>query len=260
MDRIKISVFLMCMGAIIITSNLLAQEITSAESNVTFDFGADLMSRYVWRGTQFGGNSPSLQPNISVGFAGIEFGAWGAYSLGGLNTDQEFDLYLSYTFLNDLFSLTVTDYYLPDESTDYNYVKFNKDETGHLLEGTVSFNGTENLPFRLLAAFNFYGNDAIKLNTDGSKKGIQYSNYIEVGYAFKVNNIECDAFIGGTLNNPDADMNEVGFYGTGSGIVNLGLTASKEIELSEKFSLPVTASVITNPQAEHVFFVFGFSF
>jgi hypothetical protein len=260
MNRIRISVLLMCVGALLFTNRMYAQETSPAAGRVSFDFGADLMSRYVWRGTQFGGSSPSLQPGISAGIGGLEIGAWGAYSLGGANTFQEFDLYLSYTFLNDLLSVTVTDYFFPEEGADYNYAKWSSDETGHLLEGTVSFNGTGNFPLRLLAAFNFYGNDALTLNGDGSKKGIQYSNYFEAGFTFNVNNIGCDAFMGGTLSSPDAAMNETGFYGTGPGIVNLGFTASKEVEITEKFSLPIAASVIMNPQAEKVFLVFGFSF
>ncbi|MBE0674824.1 MAG: hypothetical protein IH591_09205 [Bacteroidales bacterium] len=260
MERIRIPVFLMCLGALFFTTGMYAQESGTSDSKVSFDFGADLMSRYVWRGTQFGGTSPSLQPGLSVGIAGLEIGAWGAYSLGGNNTDQEFDLYLSYTFLNDLLSITVTDYFFPEEGADYNYTQWNKDETGHLLEGTISFNGNENLPIRFMAAFNFYGNDAITLNGDGTKKGIQYSNYFETGFTFNANNISCDAFLGGTLSSPDEDLNETGFYGTGPGIVNLGFTASKEIEITDSYSLPITASVITNPQAGKVFFVFGFSF
>jgi hypothetical protein len=260
MNRKRISITLMCLGVLFITNNVFAQETATAESKVSFDFGADLMSRYVWRGTQFGGNSPSLQPSVSIAFEGVEIGAWGAYSLGGLNTGQELDLYITYTFLNDLLSLTVTDYFFPDESAVYNYAEWNNDETGHLLEGAISFNGSDNVPLRLLAAINFYGNDAIKLNADGSKKGIQYSHYFEAGYAFEINETACDAFIGGTFSNPDEDMNESGFYGTGPGVVNLGLNVAKEIGISDRYSLPLTASLITNPQAKRVFLVFGFSF
>jgi len=260
MKEIKFSILLLCFCTVIFANNLFAQETNDDQSKLTLDFGADVVSRYVWRGTQFGGNAPSIQPALSVGLRGFELGAWGAYSLSGQNYGQEFDLFLSYTFLNEMFTLTVSDYYFPDDSLEYNYVEWNRDATGHILEGTVAFNGTENLPLRFLAAFNFYGNDAITLNDDFSKKGIQYSNNIELGYSFAVNSILCDAFIGGTLSNPNIDKGEAGFYGTGPGIVNIGLTASKDIAISDKFSLPVTASIITNPQAESVFFVFGFSF
>ena len=41
-----------------------------AESSSPVDIGADLMSRYVWRGTDYG-SSPSIQPYIELGLGGI---------------------------------------------------------------------------------------------------------------------------------------------------------------------------------------------
>ena len=40
------------------------------------DFGADVVSSYVWRGTQFG-EGPHIQPYISAGKGGFEVGLWG---------------------------------------------------------------------------------------------------------------------------------------------------------------------------------------
>jgi len=40
---------------------LYAQEETEESSPI--EFGADLMSRYIWRGCDLGGKSPSLQPS-----------------------------------------------------------------------------------------------------------------------------------------------------------------------------------------------------
>jgi len=256
----------------LLVTNLFAQSETENQSPFTYNFGADIVSRYVWRGTQFGGNSPCIQPGVSLAYKSLELGAWGSYSLSGLNTSQEFDLYLSYTFLNDLLTTTITDYYLPTEGTDYHYFKYGKDVTGHLFEASISYNGTADLPVSVLAAVNFYGADAIKLQDDlastdfNSKTGIQYSNYIEIGYTTNIKEQELKVFLGGTLNNPQkANANtgfvgEAGFYGTGPGIVNFGVSTSKEIKITEHYSLPVSASIITNPQAEKVFFVFGFTF
>jgi hypothetical protein len=261
MKNVKNLTLLLCLSALLFNTNLFAQESQENKSAISFDFGADVMSRYVWRGALLGGSSPSIQPGVSMGIKGLEFGAWGAYSLGGKNTSQEFDLYLSYTFLNDMLTLTATDYFLPTEFAAQKYFEWNKDKTGHVLEGTVAFNGTENLPISFLFAMNFYGADAMKLKSDGvTTDGIQYSNYFELGYSFGLNSVDCNAFIGGTLNNPDTKLGEGGFYGNGAGIVNLGLTAAKEVKITDNFALPLSASIITNPQAEKIFFVFGFSF
>jgi len=242
------------------------------KENPKLNFSADVMSRYIWRGSQFGGNSPSLQPSVNLSWNGLELGAWGAYSLGGTNNAQEFDLYLSYTFLNDLMSLTVTDYYFPVEGDDYNYFEFNHNQTGHVLESTINFNGNDKIPFEFLLAVNFWGADAATIgntaaNADFNQKtGIQYSTYAELSYNHSMSNdVDFNAFLGVNLSDPQAANpnngynGESGYYGSKSGIVNLGCTLTKEIAVNEKFSLPVSASIITNPVDRKVFFVFGFS-
>jgi hypothetical protein len=50
----------------------------SAYSQVSF--GADVVSRYVWRGTDFG-NSASVQPTLGFSFGNFEIGALGSYAL-----------------------------------------------------------------------------------------------------------------------------------------------------------------------------------
>jgi len=267
----KIYQIAICFGILCLAFNAISQDSTET-SKLNFDVGADLVSRYVWRGTQFGGFSPSIQPGASVAIGDLEIGAWGSYSIGGANPYQEFDLYISYTLLDGMLSLTLNDYYFPDEMTDYKYFRYDKDETGHIFEGSVSFNGTESFPVSLLLAINFFGNDARKINDDpnsldfNQEDGIQHSSYAELGYSTSINDVVIDAFMGIALNNPKkADANtgyigETGFYGEGLGVVNLGFTASKEIKITEKYSLPVFGSIITNPQAEKVFFVFGISF
>ena len=51
-----------------------------------FSFGADVQSRYVWRGAQLGGESASLQPSVEYTNGKLAVGAWAAYSLGGTNS------------------------------------------------------------------------------------------------------------------------------------------------------------------------------
>src|SRR5690625_7567021 len=51
---------------------------TDAEAQ-RFNVGADIVSRYVWRGTDFGG-SVSIQPTLSFSAGGVEAGTWGSYA------------------------------------------------------------------------------------------------------------------------------------------------------------------------------------
>jgi len=213
------------------------------EKESAFQINTDIFSRYVWRGTDFGA-SPSIQPCISYTKGGLEAGVWAAYTTNRFQT-QEFDLYITYTFLKEMISLTLTDYFFPNEQKKGNrYFEYDKDNTGHIFEFSASFNGTEKLPLEFLVATNIYGDDAKKKNGD-----IFYSTYLEAAYAFK--NLKLFAGF---------NFTESGFYANNIGFCNIGATFEKELKITELFSLPVSASVITNPQTENVFLVVGISF
>ena len=56
------------------------------------DFGADVVSSYVWRGTQFG-EGPHIQPYISTGKGGFEIGLWGSFPTTAAGGGNELDAY-----------------------------------------------------------------------------------------------------------------------------------------------------------------------
>ncbi len=239
-----------------------------SQNESPIQLGADIMSRYVWRGVNLGGSSPSLQPWVKLNtyskdsVHNFTIGAWGAYTFSQ-TSNQEVDLYLTYTYKN-MVSLTVTDYFFPEYySSDNrnNFFNYDQDSTCHVFEAIASFNGTESFPFTFSFGMNFYGNDARKINDDGSAGKIFMTKYVEVGYKKNINGVDFNAFIGAAIDKPSNDRGEVGFYGNKtSGVINLGFKASKSIQISDKFSLPVQASLITNPEAENIFLVFGISF
>jgi len=225
-----------------------------AQVTTSFDAGADLMSRYVWRGQNLGGSAPSIQPYAEFTAGGFTLGTWGAITTSGGLSVQENDLYLSYK-IKDVVTLLVTDYFVFDEAAGNNhFFEFNQDSTAHLLEAAVSFDGTDKIPFTLMAAVNFWGADALK--ADGKK---QFSSYIELGYNGKCKETEYNIFVGLTPTNPDTKNGEWGYYGEKAGFINIGIKAKKEIKISDSFSLPVSTSFIVNPQSEKVFLVFGIS-
>ena len=75
--------------------------------------------------------------------------------------------------------------------------------------------------------------------------------------AYKINlksiGVDLKPFIGGILFGSS-------WYGPYAGVTNLGLTAKKEIPVTAQYALPVQVSLVTNPQAQSVFFIFGISF
>jgi len=228
-------------------------------SSVSFNVGADIVSRYIWRGSDIG-RSPSIQPSIELKAGAFAIGYWGAFATSQLNTNsfsatQESDLYLSYT-LKEMFTITLTDYFFPcDTLANNHYYEFNEDKTGHLLEATLSFNGTKRIPFTLMVATNVWGADKRKANGDKF-----YSTYAELGYSRKIKAVALNAFIGANLIAPNLDKGETGYYGNYMGVVNLGVTGTKEIKVTENFTVPCSVSLITNPQTENIFMVLGISF
>lgn len=189
-----------------------------------FSVGADVVSRYIWRGTQFG-EGIAVQPSLSYTFPGIgvEVGVWGSYDLND-DSANEVDPYLTVP-LGEYFSFTVTDYYfptLPGADTDvFNY----DDGSAHFVELSAGFE-YENLS---LLAGVFVTND-----DDNSK-------YFEADYNFyDKDDYSASLFVGAGdgIYTTDADFD----------LVNVGITASKDI---------FSASYIVNPEQETSWVVFG---
>jgi len=234
-----------------------------------FQLGADFMSRYIWRGINLGGSGPSIQPTLkfNVGNQNHQFsiGAWGAYTFSP-TANQEIDLIASYT-CKGLITLMVTDYFFPDLYTGKRdqYFYYKQDSTGHVFEGAILFNGTKKIPFTLMVATNFYGNDARKMkqvnDTTFAEDGLQYSTYIELGFKKNIKGFDFNAFVGGTINSPNTNRNETGYYAnTKAGFTNVGVKVTKGIPVTEKYSIPIQASLIANPLQNKFYLVFGISF
>jgi len=217
----------------------------SIGSYAQLDLGLDVQSRYIWRGLQLGGNSASAQPHIEYATGKFSFGAWGAYNLGGTGNGNETDLYMTYS-LNESVSFTLTDYFFPGDGNNQGYTPYN---SGHVLEVMISYSSKGG--FDLTVATNLGG--AIKYDDGGNKKSA-YSTYVELSYGKTVGNIDYSLFAGAVFGDDN------GYYFTdGSGFINLGLSASKEIQITEKWTLPVNAALIFNPDAENIFITFGLS-
>ena len=66
----------------------------SAESAVEVNVGADLVSSYIWRGTDCG--SASIQPALGVSYKGFSLSAWGSVGMVNLDDAKELDFTLAY--------------------------------------------------------------------------------------------------------------------------------------------------------------------
>ena len=215
---------------------LFAQEKDSADSKWDYTVSADIVSRYVWRGTDFG-NSPAFQPDFEISYGKFTFGAWGSSGFTS-NYPQEADLFASMEIWKLKFSCW--DYFYMNMDTLRNsYFDYSKDKTGHDFSFDTEFTLSEKLPVKLLVSYNFYGADTL------------HSSYFELSYEFK-KKIPLTVFAGFTP--------KEGWYGDGPGFVNLGLELTKECKFSEDYSLPVYCKIILNPQKENIHLVAGITF
>lgn len=239
-----------------VSSGIKAQDDQNSDScryPVKLNVGADIMSSYVWRGTDYG-SSPSIQPTLSLSAGNFEIGVWGA--LAAFSFYKEVDVYAKYTIKN--VSVSITDYYVPSvnglpAAPDTRYLVYNDAVTAHTLEGTLQYKRPEKYPFWVSGSVFFYGNDK-RWGYDAGKDTTDktyYSSYLEAGYTFKIKKNTADVFLGFT---PQA-----GAYGYTYGVVNMGITGTRKILITKDFELPVKASLIVNPQTSNVYFLFGFT-
>ncbi len=203
-------------------------------------FNADIYSRYNWRGIDFG-DSPSFQPYVTFTAGGFSIGAWGSYGWAGAtgNVYSESDLWASYGITTDAgsFSVVYTDYFFPYAGLKYSNYK-GSGNGAHTLEGGISYSGPESFPITVAGYYN--------LHNDPDK-----SSYFQVGYPFTVGDVGVNVFAG-------ASGSKSAGYGTDKfAFINTGLTFTKTIPVTEKFSIPATASLIYNPNISQLYLVFG---
>lgn len=194
--------------------------------------GADVVSTYVWRGVAYSG--PSLQPYLEVSAGSFTIGGWGSQGYDGF---QEMDLYASYSFDFGL-SIGITDYYYPGSP----WFSFTEDadagdSSSHAFELNAGYE---------TGAFSFSANYILnEASGAGSAGG---DTYFEFGYSMGAADVFAGA--GDGWHSSDGEF----------ALVNVGVTASKEIKITESFSLPMFGSVVLNPDSEQLYILAGISF
>lgn len=218
----------------------LGTTIVKAQDKVEVSVGADIVSSYIWRGQDCGG--VSIQPSISLAKSGFSLTAWGSVGVDKDDT-KEIDLVLGYN--TGGFSISITDYWFDYDSK---YFQYAARKTDHLFEATVGYD------FGLLSVnwnTNFAGADYYKAKSDGSMSRA-YSSYAEVAVPFKLGGFDFSAELGLTP--------WEGAYSDGFNVVNIGIGVSKDIKITQSFTLPAFAKLSVNPNTEKTYFAFGLSF
>lgn len=229
-------------SALLIGSAMLCSASVMAQDEVEASVGADLVSGYEWRGQDLGGFS--VQPSLSVAYKGFSLGAWGSVGLDK-EDNKEMDLTLGYE--TGGFSVSVTDYWFAPYGENTKYFNYKAHETAHVFEAQVGYDFG---PVAINWYTNFAGDDGHNKSNDRA-----YSSYINVAAPFKLGGLDWKAEIGAT---PWATS----FYADANGfaVCNVALTASKDIKVTESFTIPAFAKLTFNPASESTYFVFGLTF
>ena len=226
-------IVIIAMG-LVLSSTALAQE--KVETTVSGDF----VSSYIWRGQDLG--SAAVQPTLGVAYKGLSLTAWGSYGLTNPDDVKEFDLTLGYAVGG--FNIGLTDYWFSvGLDPDARYFKYDAHGTNHVFEAMVGYDFG---PVALAWYTNIAGNDGV--NKDGKRA---YSSYVEANVPFSLAGVDWKATAGVV---PYATT----LYGTtGFAVTNLSLRATKEIKVTDTFSVPVFGQVTGNPCSQKAYLVFG---
>ncbi len=217
---------------------------SSLNKNSSFDLSVDLANNYIWRGLIFS-NAPVVQASMSYSYKGFTLGTWSNYPFTR-DLSQEVDLFLSYNY--KIFTFTLNDYFFIYNATGgySDYFDWNKSTTTHWLEGIFEVSRIKNIPLRFLAGIMFLGAD-VDINSDR-----YFSTYFEFAYGFNIRKTATEVFAGFTPFD--------GFYANGFNVVNLGIKSTHEIQITDKFALPVSGTFAVNPANKNVMFQIMLSF
>jgi hypothetical protein len=211
----------------------------TAQDEVETTVSADVVSTYVWRGMECG--SAAIQPTLGIGYKGLSLSAWGSYGLVDTNDAKELDLTLAYS--TGGFNIGITDYWF--NTPEERYFLYDANKTSHIFEANIGYDFG---PAAIQWFTNFGGNDGF--NKDGKRA---YSSYVELSAPFKLASVDWSATVGAV---PYATS----FYDTdGFAVTNVSLKATKDIKVTDTFSIPVFAQVAANPRTEKAYLVFGFT-
>lgn len=227
---------------VLFAMGLVLSSTTLAQDKVETTISSDFVSSYYWRGQDLG--SVAVQPTFGVGYKGLSLTAWGSFGLTNPADTKEFDLTLGYTIGG--LHIGVTDYWFSEgPEPEGNYFSYKSGTTNHVFEANIGYDfGVASLQWYT----NFAGNDGT--NKSGKRA---YSSYVEASVPFKLGGAEWTATAGIVPYATD-------FYGANSfALTNLSVRASKTIQISNSFALPLFAQISANPAAKKAYLVLGFT-
>ena len=234
----------------------------SAQDKIEATVSADLVSHYMWRGTDMAG--ASFQPELNLAWKGLSLDVSGSTPLEKDGGVTEIDASLSYSLFG--FNIGVTDYWTGDVDKENRYFHYGgKWDCPHQLEGNIGYT----CKYGSLQAYTmFYGND---YKIDGSRA---FSTYIELSVPFRAGGLDWDIRAGVTpmesagTTHEETIVTETGktkkvtrgdwLYGESFTCNMASVRATKNLTF-RNFKVPVYVELHTNPYLQRANLVLGVS-
>jgi hypothetical protein len=283
--RFKLLVFFIC-----ISNSLFSQEVDSLsfEKEKKLELSLEILSRYIWRGQSWGGNYIAVQPSIEYEIVpDLTLGFWATTNFKGdyfypdgvtaSKGYQEIDFSVAYQ-ISKVIECVVADYYWPTvikvDSVDNSFFNYGKDGV-KTIDLSLNFDFSEKYekyPFMATISTLVAGND-YRYDSNGENPKQNFTTYLEIGYKSKffknsvikeIQDIEFEPAVGVVLNNK-AEYYSYADYDKPS-LINIGIKATKEIDLGYGITMPVSLNYIHNAATKNTetfgknFVVLGISF
>lgn len=242
--------------AVIIVFLFIAIQLCNAQetNNIKINMQGDIVSSYIWRGMYQSG--AAVQPTLSINGRHFSLTTWGSVDITGQG-HKEADITASYSIKG--ITLSLTDYWWAGQSGLYNdrkngendYFHFDNHNTDHILEAGLSYTmPVKEIPLSLSWYSMLWGADKKSENNNKIKNA--YSSYGEINCPLVLDNTNLLTTIGFSPFESPSNYKNKNFA-----VTNISVKASKEIQITDKFSLPIFSQVIWNPNREDVHFIFG---
>ncbi|MFW6347484.1 MAG: hypothetical protein ACOC2C_02590 [Cyclonatronaceae bacterium] len=231
---------------VLLTTFALAPQHAKAQE-LSVDPSATITSRFIYRGLDLG-SSPQIQPSVAFNYDNFNFTLWGSHPLS-LTPDgteyKEVKFWMNYTF--DLGNMTLTPQF--ENHFDANTDVFDLDEetTTHVWQASVRAAAKGDVAPDLLVGYAFSG-----------IQGFEPTLYVEPGVAFSAGDTGLRAFLSSQYSE-EGGFIDLGYEGDFV-FTQVGLSASKDLRISDSFTVPMSVMVVINPETERAFTAFSVNF
>ena len=212
--------------------------VVKAQEGIHMSIGSTIVSHYIWRGMELA--DASLQPSLKLEWKGLSLTAEGSMGLVDTNDFKECDLTLGYQ--TGAFSFGLVDYW-SETPFEKRYFIYGTPSSNHTLEAFVGYD------FGVMkASWQTYFAGADGVNSSGKRA---YSSYLELQAPFRLADYDCQATAA------VVPWATTAYETTGFSVTNLGLRISKDLQLTDRFKLPVYFELVANPTTQRTYVVFG---